>query len=404
MSSGVSMYHAVDNQLIRPGRSQESATLERPTGPGYVRWEDIYVTGDTMQQTFNRVPLDANGQKQIVTFPEGLFEYNGFNEGYYEGFRIGGPDGHAGGVKGIWGSGRNTIFRPKANTANRQLPGNIAGDQFGFNRVDNAVLKNFALHGTPQNGLYYTGIKMYMSHNLEIDNLYLRGASPGYSNYPPGETFGLNIFQCTDALVQNCEIDGRDANGNRSSSSPLGWNGTGAPGAAGNLSKNATVKNVYAHHSIAGMLTFWQTLNVYTEDYYSYSNGSGSGSLSGAGINHEESNGVIRHIRPKLYLTGYKSTEPGHTQNNSSHMTMQNTTADMTDVQVIEPEFDTSHSPTGMFCVSQYEHYTNKTTGATDKVESRPKIIYKGVQLQAKDHPAKGWGDWPRDQYFAVIH
>jgi len=398
----VSFYRVRRSQIINRFKEQVPALIERPVGPGYVKWEDVYVSGDTIQQTLNRVQLDSNNKPQVLTLPEGVFEFNGFNEGYYEGFRIGA--GGAAGCKGIWGSGRNSIIRPKKNSATKQLAGTIAGDQFGLNNVPDGVLRNFSLRGTEQNGLYYTGVKIYLSHNTKVDNLYLRGASPGYSNAPPGETFGINVYQSSDVTIQDTEIDGRDDDGNRVCSSPIGWNGSGVAGSSGNLARNAVVKRVYTHHSLSGMLTFWQTYNVYTEDYHTYSNASGPGALSGTGINHEESNGVIRHIRPILMNNGAYSGEPDRTGNTGGHMSMNNTVSDMADFRVEEPIFDTTLAPSGGFCTTQYANYQNTTTLERQKVTSPPVIIYKGVELAPVHHPNSGWGGWPKDQYQVILH
>src|SRR3954469_7101415 len=70
----------------------------RPSGPGYVRWESLYRTGDTLRDVVYRVPLDSDGQPQALTLPGGLFEINGFNDGYFDGIRIG--QGGAAGCRG----------------------------------------------------------------------------------------------------------------------------------------------------------------------------------------------------------------------------------------------------------------------------------------------------------------
>ncbi len=89
-----------------------SAAPVRPSGSGYVRWEDLYRSGDTFQAVVNKVT-----NNRILTLPEGTFTFRDFRNGYYDGIRVG--DGTAAGCKGIVGSGRNTIIRGVANTATR---------------------------------------------------------------------------------------------------------------------------------------------------------------------------------------------------------------------------------------------------------------------------------------------
>lgn len=378
-----------------PSATPPPADATRPTGPQYVRWEDLYVSGDTMQQTFNRVTPDANGIRRIMTLPEGEFVFSDFLNGYYEGFRLG--KGGANGCRGIVGSGRNTVIYPKANTSTREKPAVgslIAGTQFTINSVNNAVFGNFAMKGTPQNGRYYSGVTLDKSHDSQVFNLYLRGASPGYRNSPPGETFGVNLYLSNRVEVRDCEFDGRDDAGNRVCSSPLGWNSA----------TDARVLRCYSHHGLTGMLTFWQTTNIYTEDYKAYSTGIGPGGYNGCGINHEESNGVIRHIRPDITIFGRYSDEPGHTNNGSGHIALANTAAEMLNVQVLEPRHDRGAGSTGMFMVEQYDGYTNSNTGQKNKVKTPPLIIKNGVTLQPSHHPAAGWGDKDPTKYFSVIH
>lgn len=391
MTPVIDTFHPAGTNLVRYGRGLIPAESERPSGPEYVRWEDLYVTGDTMQDTFNRVTPDAQGQSRIMTLPEGEFVFSDFTNGFYEGFRLG--KSGAEGCRGIVGSGRGTVIRPKANTASRDKGGKIAGTQFTINSRPGAVLGNFAMHGTPQNGLYYGGFTLDKSHDAQVYNLYLRGASPGYTNYPPGETFGMNIYLSDRVEVRDCEIDGRDDAGTRVCSSPIGWN----------VAKDARVLRTYAHHGRTGMLTFYKTINVYTEDYHSYSTATGGGNQSGAGINHEEANGVIRHIRPKLTLFGRWSSEVGHTDNNSGHITLQNTHEDMTDVQIIEPIHDRGPGSTGMFCTAMYSGYTDGH-GNFQVATTHPKVVKNGITLTGSNHPASGWGDKDPNLFFSVLH
>lgn len=391
MSATLDTLHVKGGMMVRAGRGAQIAPNERPTGPGFVRWEDLYVSGDTLQQTFNRVTADSAGVPRIMTLPEGEFVFSDFTNGYYEGFRIG--NGGAAGCRGIIGSGRNTIIRPAYNTASRDKGGQIAGTQFTVNTRNNAVLGNFAMQGTAQNGLSYGAFTLDKSHDSQVYNVYLRGASPGYGNSPPGETFGMNVYLSDRVEIRDCEIDGRDNAGIRNCASPIGWN----------MASDARVLRTYVHDGLTGMLTFYKTTNIYTEDFRSFSTGSGTGKLAGAGINHEESDGVIRHVRPNLTLFGQYSTAAGHTNNNGNHVTLQNTTTGMLDVQLLDVVHDRGAGSTGMFSVAMYSGYTDGQ-GHFQTAVTPPLVTKNGVTLTASNHPIAGWGDKDPAKFFSVIH
>ena len=84
----------------------------------------------------------------------------------------------------------------------------------------------------------------------------MAGASRGYSQRPPGETFGINVMRSPRVTISDCEVDGRDSAGHRVAASPIGWNNT----------TDAKVYRTYCHHGVAGMLTFYNVTNIYTED------------------------------------------------------------------------------------------------------------------------------------------
>jgi hypothetical protein len=357
----------------------------RPTGPAYVRYEDLYKPGDSFQAVINKV---TDGR--ILTLPEGTFTFRDFTEGYYDGIRIG--TGKAAGCRGLIGSGRNTIIRGLANTASRDKGGKIAGNQMTIAGQPNAVLANFSMMGGPQNGLHYTGIVVYKCPDAKLSDLYLRGASRGYSNAPPGETFGINVFNSDRTTISDCEVDGRDDGGVPVGASPIGWN----------TCSDAKVYRTYCHDGKSGMLTFWQTTNVYTEDYRCFSTASGSGSLSGHGINHEQSRGTITHVRPNLQLNGRYSQSSTATANSGVHMTLCNVDTDVPDFSVVEPVYDHGPSKTDMFCIAAYNGYA--ISGRTNKCKSIPKVVKKGLTLKPSHHPTAGWGDKDASQYFAIIH
>ena len=362
-----------------------SAAPVRPSGTGYVRWEDLYRTGDTFQAVVNKVT-----NNRILTLPQGTFTFRDFRNGNYDGIRVG--DGAAAGCRGIVGSGRNTIIRGVANTATRDKGSRFCGTQLTIARKTGAVLSNFSLRGGPQNGMTYGGICVNNCPDARVSWLYLRGGSRGYAQTPPGETFGINVFGSPRVTISDTEVDGRDDAGTRVASSPIAWNTT----------TDARVIRTYVHHGRAGMLTFWETRNIYTEDFHSFSTGSGSGTLGGHGINHEQSSGVIRHIRPKLYVNGVYSGVAGHTSSTSLHMMLVNVWQDLTDVQIIDPLFDRGPGSAGMFCVGMYNGY--RMNGLTNKAKKPPYVRKSGIVLQPSHHPTAGWDKKDPTRYYGVIH
>ena len=274
-----------------------AAAPGRPSGAGYVRYEDLYRSGDTLQRVIEKVTGN-----RILTLPNGSFSIADFRNGYYSGIchrqrrRCG--LSRPGGVRaghGDPGSGQHG-YPPGVG-------GESCGSQISISNKQWAVLSNFTLKGGPQNGRIYDGIKVASCPDARLTWLYLKGGSRGYSQSPPGETFGINVLRSDRVKIFDSEVDGRDDSGTRVASSPIGWN----------YGRDAAVIRTYAHHGVAGMLTFFDTTNVYTEDYHSFSTGSGSGTKSGHGINHEQSQGLIRHIRPKLYVNGIYSRVAGST-------------------------------------------------------------------------------------------
>lgn len=365
--------------LALPVAVAEAAT--RPSGAGYSRYEDLYKSGDTLQSVLNRVTAN-----NVLTLPEGQFTFRDFKSGYYDGIRVGTN------CKGIAGSGRNTVISGVANTATRDKGGKIAGTQLTIANKSGAVLTNFTLKGSPQNGLYYGGITVNNCADAVLSNLYLRGGSRGYSQHPPGETFGINVMRSPRVTISDTEIDGRDDGGVRVAASPIGWNNT----------TDAKLYRVYAHHGLCGMTSFYEVTNIYTEDYRCFSTSTGSGDMTGSGMNHEQSQGVIKHVRPQLAINGMYSGTADRTQSNGFHMSYANTRQDLTNVQVVEPVWDKNIGSTGMIVLSIRDGYT--IAGQKNKIKTPPKITKSGVTLVRSDHPTSGWADKDAKKYFAWVH
>lgn len=407
--------------------------------PGYVDWESYYQAGDTsggvvdIQAVLDRVPPGPSGHTyRCMSFPEGEFVYADFTNGFYDGVRVG--NGGAVNVYALTGAGwDNTIIRPKANSATRDkgtthATWGLAGQQITISRRPGAFVSNLALRGNPQSfggkQLGYGGL-VFETCPGGWSSVYLRGASPGWGNSPPAETFGINVYKTDDFTDVESEIDGRDDAGNRVCASPIGWNGSGGGSATSGLAvlrdkganstfvKNAKVLRSYYHHGIAGMPTIWLTENLYTEDCWSYSCGSGTGGQQGHGWNHEMWRGTITHVRPLLLTHGPQSAGVAPpaplpndpvTNNSGFHLNIQ-TTAPETQlglVQILEPVWDKAWSGSGMFIISARDDYS----GYPDTTHLGPGIVVvkNGVQLIGDtSHPGSGWSNKNPATTFAWI-
>ena len=362
-----------------------SAAPSRPTGSDYVRYEDLYRSGDDLHGVLNRVT-----DNRILTLPTGTFTVRDFRNGYYDGIRIG--SGGASGCRGLVGSGRSTVISVASNSATRTRSDNYAGNQLAIAGKPGAVLSNFTVKGYDQGGKIYGGIVVNGCPDAQLSWLYLKGASRGYSQRPPGETFGLNVMNSPRVTLFDSEVDGRDEGGTRVGASPIGWNNT----------SDAKVYRTYCHHGVAGMLTFYNVTNIYTEDYKAFATSSGPGTLTGSGINHEQSQGTIKHVRPSLFINGAYSRASGASGSTGMHVSLQNTKTDVPDFQVFDPTFDPGPGSTGMFAFSIRDGYT--VDGVKNKMRTPPKVRLKGVWLQASHHPHSGWGDRDPDRFYSWVH
>ena len=393
----------------------------RPSGTGYVTYESLFVSGDTLSDVAYKVPL-LSGVPQYLTLPAGVFEVVAFNQGNYDGLRLG--SGGAVGCRGIFGSGNgptDTIIRPKANSATRIQPSNIpspagkAGTVIRVEGVSGAKFGNFRMEGTVQTfgglDLMYTGLMMGSCPDSEVSWVKGFGMSHGNKNAPDGETFGVNVYKSDRTVIRDCDIDSRLPDGvTRWGASPFGWNGGGIlkPQATGAPVTDAQVLRTRCMYSVAGMPTWWQTFNIYTEDLWSVGCGSGSGGLSGHGMNHEQSWGHIEHHRTVLKPKATQGREPDKTGNTGTHLTLLNDSYDpAADFTMIDPVWDTNFGTTGMLIVAGYDGYSVPPGGdGTNNYTATPTITKNGVQLLNGpiQHPAAGWADQDPTKYFARIH
>jgi hypothetical protein len=357
----------------------------RPSGPGYVRYEDLYVSGDSLQAVFNKVSGQYAGS--VLTFPAGEFTWSNFTSptGWHDGIRI--PTT----CRGVAGSGIDvTRFKMVANSSTQASVEPTSGTNplymwFLDNSTLSPLFQDFTFVGTEQ-GHHYNGLGIAHSPNATFQRIKFVGANRGYSNYPPGETFSLGQNYCNNMSVLDCEFDNRDEiTGTRVGTSGLGYNN----------SQNAIVKRTYLHHGVSGMLTFWNQVGIYTEDVYTWSQGTGGGSLASCGINHENTTGVIRHIRPKVIVAG-RYSDQSLTQDGGLHFQFGNSFADMPDCEIYDPIFDWSENAQHCLAVAINDGYP------TQSIVTMPKVYFNGVLARSIDrsNPGSLTGVTPSNAWF----
>lgn len=248
-----------------------AASWVRKSGTGYVRYEDLHVTGDTIQQTLNRLTTDA-----VVTFPPGLFQFTDFAVSTYYGIVF---SNHILGISGSGMTGANaTIFEMVTGSSTKggyaasltTSDVNLLHLMTTASGLNNVELSGFHLRGTEQSH-WYNGIHMQKNQKYLIDNVLISGI-PGAAPTPPTETFALNILGAGgDAgVVQNSQIDGRryDSNntpGSRVSSSLLGVNALGSQDTV-SPAPLLLIKSTLISNGLYGPVALWHTFDTEFDD------------------------------------------------------------------------------------------------------------------------------------------
>jgi hypothetical protein len=280
----------------------------------WVRWENIAKPGENINQVLLKPELAG----KILKLPTGVFEVSNFQN---VSFAMNIPSN----VKGVIGSGNNTILRIKANTSSfgSTVPTQAQGgtNQLYILRMNNGlqkqILSDVWIQGTEQ-GHLYNGVMVGKGQSgTEVKNVLITGI-PGDAGSPPGETFGLNWWQLNGGITRDIEVDGyrwtgdtyeSRVQGAKVGSSPIGWNNA----------DNAKLYNAYTHDSKTGMPTFWQSQNGETWNLQSIRNG--------AGLNHEESFGIVHH-QPVIYGAANKQHVGFMSQRGDGSLTIIGATTD----------------------------------------------------------------------------
>jgi hypothetical protein len=323
-------WYRIGGQLLRPASDAvvvppptDTTPTELPTGPDYIRYEDLYRAGDTLHGAFARLTTP-----KIVTMPPGLFEtkvawgkapyYDGAATPQYpSAFR---PPKVC---RGIIGSGRGgavgsndpnqTTIRVTPMTCMSASEGG-SWFQVGGSGSGDWTMKNLRIEGTEQ-GMQTTdenrpGIEGPTTHKLFtnyfqsnqdgpvlIENVFTSGWY-GNNGAPPGETFGIQVYQCDGHILRNVETDGRRA---------IGGPSYGAVGITAGNSHNAEWHNCWSHHANAKTYhqVFFQTAGCKTYDCRlgdsSDLDGTGEyNGYNGGGFNQERAM-LSEHYRMDIY-------------------------------------------------------------------------------------------------------
>lgn len=270
--------------------------VTRKSGPGYVRWEDIAQPGDTLATIYKRLASPA-----VVTLPEGVFNVPAFSQGGNLFSII-----LQGNLKGISGSGINTIVQNTPNSISQASKNYAAG--LTSNNVNllftiitaagfvGPELSQLHLRGTEQAGVLHSPMQWQKSTQGIYHDVLVTGY-PGGAPVPPTEVGGMNISYASFSRVGQNEIDGRrydqatNLPGAKVSSSLLMINGVGdnQPKLATPL---LTLPDFYLHDGLYGPIAMWHSTNV------KFTNLRATGT-----INHEES-GWIEYVNAGIIPTG----------------------------------------------------------------------------------------------------
>jgi len=256
---------AIGGAALAPTSDAQAATSgTRPTGGGYIRYEDLHRTGDTVSRALARLT-----EPKVVTFPEGRFVTSDFNAGYQAGIDV--PAicrGIVGSGRGTIGGSTGTVFTMKRMSSTK---GNGARDDAGrlyvprqddvtpcqlhvLKQLDQrapSMWRNFQVAGTEQ-GHLFSGFQVYGTAGANLfENLLVTGWD-GNAGAPPGETFGLGVNGPGRHLLAGVEVDGRRTNDGEV---------FGAMGITAQNSVGVTMDSCYAHHCRAASFVAFQSVN-----------------------------------------------------------------------------------------------------------------------------------------------
>jgi len=164
---------------------------------------------------------------QVVDLPAGVYDFSDFGQSTEYGLYL--PS-----CKGIVGAGPLTVIEMVPNSSTKTAP-TTTGSTNGFSLLRlgaaNLLLQDFTLQGTPQKNIY-NGLRLQGCIAAVLRRVKIV-AIPGSNHFPPGETFGLNSYDCVGQVWDTVEADGA---------------GVGASGLATNSFSGGLVStDCYAH-------------------------------------------------------------------------------------------------------------------------------------------------------------
>jgi hypothetical protein len=153
---------------------------------------------------------------------------------------------------------------------------NVIRIQSAVGRLAGPVLSGFTLRVSAPTiaGQLFNGLRIAAADDLLMQDVHVI-AVPGTGNLPPFETFGLDLIDCKRPTLKGVVVDGY---------------GRGGAGIGMNLVTDASLESCIARRNANshGFACF-QCSQVTFTNCLSQDNGTGGGSRSGAGFNHEES-------------------------------------------------------------------------------------------------------------------
>lgn len=270
--------------------TEDAAHTGRPSGPGYVRYEDLYEVGDTVSEAMARLSSPA-----IITFPEGQFECSGFTAGWNTGISV--PKI----AKGIWGSGAGTLggdigtvftMKPHSSKKGSIIPSQSSGGttpttlMMQSNSLAGGSFRLFQIAGTEQGHIFHGFSVFNPGGPVSVTDVLVTGWA-GDSGAPPGETFGLTIHGGHESVLTRVEADGRRSVGGESYG-PVGLTFQDMVG--------GSMVDCAAHHCLGYPVALFQSFNIETHNLkVGRADDKFPGVTAGGGINHERTSGCAHH-------------------------------------------------------------------------------------------------------------
>lgn len=202
-----------------------TTTPTQPSGPGISQYQTL--AGSTFNAKINGAPTTNS-----VSFASGIFEFSDFAVSSYYGAVYPG--------KGLLGSGSTyTTIRMKASTSTAAaLVPTASGTTNPLyllrstNTTSGVKYDGFHLQGTTQ-GHLYNGLRVSSQVSPILSNMKV-SAIPGNSAINPGETFHINLANCSSVTASKVVIDGAG----------IGASGFGANSCSGGKYTDCTVSGM----------------------------------------------------------------------------------------------------------------------------------------------------------------